>query len=123
MEAQKTKIPGDLLERFRNLEYQEPEQGKTKESQKEQDKRLDILSKLNDTIAWGIRSGDDFCKKKNLPGIGSLEPDQLAELTGIVLERNVSTEFLEKSPEVMLGGILVSIFAQNYIYDFIKCWR
>lgn len=107
------KISPELLKDFRNIS-ENPNEPSPENNGTGANNKMAVQS-LEKSLGWITKTLDGMAKEKGLPGIGKLSPDELAELTVIVIERNLPSEFMQKSPEIMLGSIVSGLVLQNFM--------
>ena len=101
---EKIEIPADLLAEFSaDMQKNETENpGK-------------VSASVEKTAAWLLEVADNTAKEKGLPGLGKMKAADLAELVVIVAQRNLGPKFLEQSPEIMLGSVMLGLISSNII--------
>lgn len=107
-EDQSLHIPKDLLEDFKGGLSNDEITGNAETGS--------AVRSLEKSLDWIISALDSTAKEKGYPGIGKMNPGELAELSVIVIERNVSEDFMKRSPEMMFGAVLSGVVAQNVIH-------
>lgn len=114
MENPEMKIPDEFIEEMRNMRP-DMKSGNGQVDEEYQREKTKALKFFNQAIGVGLKSFDDKMKDKDLPGLGDMNPERLAELTTIVGERNLPDYILEKTPELSLISILAGIASMNVI--------
>lgn len=115
---QKTEIPRELLDSLNDsVESDRVSENGVENGTPDVDpeKLNKLIENVNFMFSWGYGVADDYCKEKDLPGFGSLDLDDLAELSTIVAKKNIPLEKLKHTPEVALAVILSGVAGQNLI--------